>query len=231
MDTQASDQFWMTLQSRGEENMAKMENDKFNHMIFDTAANIKQAASNENNHNLTPRILPKLQFENIIPQTTDRPADNNIYVSPATPQVQNQFLLQEKIRQKYIEELNKQAESSTSIQIHNPGSSGLQVVQGAVPLDESEQMFSVGSSLVIGGESGTTTASPNMVPGHSITVQIPSSSITTGSTITVQPQGVDPRSSISIQPEVGVYPSGDDPNILHRYRKIIFNKSTSNFFL
>ena len=139
MDTQASDQFWSTLQSRGEENMARIQNqqnEKFNHMLFETAADINNFPNSDHPKTevkiaeLNHQNLPKIQFENIIPQTTLKPhrSDNSLYVSPATPQVQNQFLLQEKLRQKQIEEMNKHAESSTSIQVFNPGSSGLQMV-------------------------------------------------------------------------------------------------------
>ena len=231
MDAEASDQFWMTLQSRGEENLARIKNsgnsdkEKFNHMLFETAAslnNLQQSKPNNPANNINPMNLPKIQFENIIPKATAKPVDNSLYVSPATPQVQNQFMLQEKLRQKLIEEMNKNAESSTSIHVFNPGSSGLQTVQGSVPLEQNDQMFSVGGSLTVGGGGGggvnfgsiedmfsSTTARPaDMMPGASITVQ------PQGASITVQPQGVDRRLSQSLQPEVGVYPSGDDPHIL-----------------
>ena len=73
----------------------------------------------------------------------------------------------------------------------NPASS--QIVQ--MPLDEGDQVFSVGSSMSF-GSSPMTSTSQNLIPGSSITVQ--------------------PSSSITVQPEIGVYPKGDDPNILLR---------------
>ena len=75
----------------------------------------------------------------------------------------------------------------------NPGSSSQVVVQ--MPLDEGDQVFSVGSSMSF-GSSPMTSTSQNLIPGSSITVQ--------------------PSSSITVQPEIGVYPKGDDPNILLR---------------
>ena len=83
-----------------------------------------------------------------------------------------------------------------------------------MPLEESEQLFSVGASMGVGSGDSSTTASPNMIPGSSISVttQVPMSSIT------VQPQGMDQRLSgqSGLQPEIGVYPLGDDSHILHR---------------
>ena len=69
----------MTLQSRGEENLARIKNsgnsdkEKFNHMLFETAAslnNLQQSKPNNPATNINPMNLPKIQFENIIPKDT-----------------------------------------------------------------------------------------------------------------------------------------------------------------
>ena len=85
---------------------------------------------------------PKLQFENIIPTSGPTVRPNKLLVTPtASGAVINQFLAQEKERQKLIEEMNKpteKGEQRSSIQVFNPGSSGLQVVQGAITLDNNQ---------------------------------------------------------------------------------------------
>ena len=83
-----------------------------------------------------------MQFENIIPTSGPTVRPNKLLVTPtASGAVINQFLAQEKERQKLIEEMNKpteKGEQRSSIQVFNPGSSGLQVVQGAITLDNNQ---------------------------------------------------------------------------------------------
>ena len=183
----SSDQFWLTLQNRGQENLQKFKDglpvdsvkQNLNHMLFDTIADMNKL---NNKMKQQDQNQPKIQFENILPTTSTTP-EPRIMVTPARGQILNQFMLKEQLRQKQIE----QQTEKTNIQVFNPGSSGLQVVSGAVPLENNDQIFSVGSSLSFGnGGSESSTISNNIV----------------GSTIT-------------LQPEVGVYPKGDDPHILH----------------
>ena len=169
MTAQSSDEFWLTLQSRGNENLQKMkvaDLNPFNHMLFDTSSELNNLQLMTQHQDLLDSQSPKLQFENIIPPATKTttPSTKMLMVTPSTASVQNQFLLQEQLRQKQIEEMNKPTEKGeSSIQVFNPGSSGLQTVQGAVPLDNSDQMFSVGAGLVVGGGESSTIS--NMIPG------------------------------------------------------------------
>ena len=179
MTAQPSDEFWLTLQTRGHENMQKMSEappmnnvqQKLNHMLFDNIAELNNLQRMQQNNPM--KVLPqgqepKLQFENIIPPMTKSSITlqpKRQLVTTATPRILNQFMLQEQIRQKQIEEMNKPTEKgASSIQIFNPGSSGLQTVQGAVPLDNDDQMFSVGASLTLG--TGESTTASNMIPGE-----------------------------------------------------------------
>ena len=66
-------------------------------------------------------------------------------------------------------------EQDNSIEVFNPGASGLQVVEASVPLNQETNFFKLGGSLMVGE------------PG---------------------PQSL-------IQPEVGVYPAGDESHIIH----------------
>ena len=53
------------------------------------------------------------------------------------------YVLGSRFWQKKIEEMNKPTEKGlpkTNIQVFNPGSSGLQVVQNSMPLDEGDQI-------------------------------------------------------------------------------------------
>ena len=124
MQAQPSEQFWLTLKSRGDENMEKMEEllEQRNHLqknqnvLFDTISDLSD---------LQQKMMPKLQFENILPKT-EKPK------MMTTSNPTNQFMLREQIRQKKIEEMNKPTEKGlpkSNIQVFNPGSSGLQVVQ------------------------------------------------------------------------------------------------------
>ena len=124
MQAQPSEQFWLTLKSRGDENMEKMEEllEQRNHLqknqnvLFDTISDLSD---------LQQKMMPKLQFENILPKT-EKPK------MMTTSNPTNQFMLREQMRQKKIEEMNKPTEKGlpkSNIQVFNPGSSGLQVVQ------------------------------------------------------------------------------------------------------
>ena len=217
MQAQPSEQFWLTLKSRGDENMEKMEelleqrHQKNQNVLFDTMSDLSD---------LQQKMMPKLQFENILPTSTTKKPRSPPSGMMTTSNPTNQFMLREQIRQKQIEEMNKPTEKGlpkSNIHVFNPGSSGLQVVQNTMPLDEDvfnpgssqvsqvvqttmpldegDQIFSVGSSMSF-GSGPTSTSQNNLIPGSSITVQ--------------------PASSITIQPEIGVYPKGDDPNILLR---------------
>ena len=236
MTAQASDQFWLTLQNRGNENMERYKNgvpmdnvkDKLNNMLFDTFANINNQQQLQQNKDIQHLLQqseaneqslgPKIQFENTFisnSEPTARP--NQLLVTPSSNTVNNQFLDQERQRQKQIEEMIRQPTDKggqqSSIQVFNPGSSGLQVVQGAVELqtepndqdqyvifnsnsnnnngqlfsvenngngnseerifnvgsngNSNQNIFSVGSSLVVGGGGGSaeSTTASNMIPG------------------------------------------------------------------
>lgn len=138
--SESSDQFWLTLQDRGKANYEKLKETNVN--MFDAIAEINSKAK------------PKLQFDQIIPSSN---SEQRIMSG------KNQFMIQEQLRQKQIQQRHEQ--SDESIQVFNPGSSGLQVVEGAVPMDDDDQLFSVGGSLVVGGGTEGPTTTKMTSPG------------------------------------------------------------------
>ena len=129
---------------------------------------------------------PKLRFGPSTPSPMVMPNNNQL-------QAANQFMKQNNVGNT-VELTVQNRMQASPIQVKNPGSSGLQVVEATVPVNQNSNSFSIGGSLVVGGKD------------NGMLSQQPSSM---SSTITVM------DNNNVIQPEIGVYPNGYDSNIIH----------------
>ena len=202
-------QFWATISSRNKESLAANEAQQTNDNILsdnnETGIKIKvsdvdsmghdvsYSSGSDSNPNLSNDPLfsngkfprPKLRFGPSTPSPMTMPNGNEINLS------QNQFMNQD-IANTNTGELTVQNGIRPPIQVNNPGSSGLQVVEATVPVNQNSNSFTIGGSLSFGGGKENGVLPPSSM-SNSITV----------------------LDNNGIQPEIGVYPSGYDSNILH----------------
>ena len=201
-------QFWATISSRNKEALSDSGtvNKDETSASFGTGVKIvvsdadsevnriaySNDASNVPNYSNNPSYSngnqprPKLRFGPSSPSPMVMPSNNELRAA-------NQFMRENNAADAAQFTVQNHMQASP-IQVKNPGSSGLQVVEATVPVNQNSNSFSIGGSLVVGGKD------------NGILSQQPSSM---SNTITV----VDNNNVI--QPEIGVYPNGYDNNILH----------------
>lgn len=203
----AQNQFWATISSRNKEALSdssKKSDDipsdnsertgvkivvsdadtKANRINYSSDAGEISYLANGPSHGNGNLPRPKLRFGPSTPSPMVMQSGNEL-------SSQNQFMNQDVMSN--AAQYNLQNNMVSPIQVNNPGSSGLHVVEARVPINQNSNSFSIGGSLVVGGnDNGALQSQPSSM----------------SNAITVMDNRV-------IQPEIGVYPSGYDSNILH----------------